>query len=335
MFEFKKVILLITHLTVLMVFLLYSSCKPGVDRRDKLLIVTTIYPYEMIVRELVAGSADVRSIIPPSVSPHTYSPKPEDAKILEDAGLIISNGAELEAYLDDILFALSDKHIDAFSLISDFIHFDGEYDNVGIHLSEHSEDKLESNHHHHHHHHHINPHFWLDPILVVRIASGICDALIVLDSDNEDKYRENLQKLTDNLNNLSDSIIAERENMLQQEGDQMPKSIQPTVLNFHDAFHYFNQRFSVFSAGVIVRSPGKEPTPAELVKLGRQIETLNVTAILIEPQLNPKAAEIIAKQFDLQLLTVDPIGTEKTVSTITELIDYNWQVIKQALSPEW
>lgn len=313
----KKIIIALLLLTVLAAFSFIAGCGTEKPEREHLLIAATIYPYELILNDLVTEGTVVKSIIPASASPHTFSPKPEDIKLLEDADLIISNGAGLEQYLEDKLRDLGDKHIEVFHLIRDQMEItigDIIPGNTEVRCCPPEEsgpgssDKSDS---------HINPHFWLDPLNASTIASEIAEALILIDPDNEDFYRENLDDLRTELNQTNTKIMLERAAM----GDI-------SVLNFHDAFYYFNKRYSIHSAGVIVRSPGKEPTAPELVEIGKQIKENDVKAIFIEPQLNPKAAEVIAKEFGLAIVEVDPIGSKETVRSLAQLVEYNWNAKK-------
>ncbi len=308
----KRITIGFLLLSISLAVLFITGCGTREQEREHLLIAATIYPYELILNDLITDNTVVKSIIPASASPHTFSPKPEDIKLLENADLVVSNGAGLENYFEDVLRDLEDKHIEAFHIVRG---------NLDEYLDEIIDDKKYPHQSEKENHGHspsgVNPHFWLDPLNAMTIASGIAEALIVIDPENEELYRKNLEQLRKNLNQLNTEIMLARATL-----DNV------SVLNFHDAFYYFNRRYSIHSAGVIVRSPGKEPTAAELVEAGKQITENDVRAIFIEPQLNPKAAEIIAKEFRLTVIEVDPIGTEETAGSIVDLIEYNWNAMK-------
>jgi len=314
-----SLVMLILLITISLAFF-SVSCEKQPSEREHLLIVTTIYPYEIIVRQLALDNAEVLSIIPPSASPHSYSPRPEDIKKIEDADLVISNGANLELYLGNALDTLGEKHIDAFSLISDLVYFSHDHDNDN---NDHVHTSCSDVKHDEHHSadHHSNPHIWLDPILVNYLASNIISIFHQLDPENESLYNQNLKTFSADLMDLHSQIVEERKEFT-----------DINVLNFHNAFHYFNKRYDIHSAGVIVHSPGKEPTASELVQIGEQIKSNNVQVIFTEPQLNPKAAQVIADEFQLNVDLLDPIGNKNNAQTITSLIKHNWEVIKRNLS---
>src|SRR4029079_14395029 len=68
-------------------------------------VVTTTTVFADIVRSVGGSRADVHSIIPPGVGPEDYEPKPDDARLLADAQLIVSNGIGLDDFLDRLLTA--------------------------------------------------------------------------------------------------------------------------------------------------------------------------------------------------------------------------------------
>lgn len=285
---------------IIMLFL--AACEV-VEEEEKLLIVTTIYPYQALVNQLVGDDVDnveVLSLLSADQSPHTYSPTPEDVMRLEDADLLFSNGADLEVFLDNALNGISDTHISAYPLVRDMLP------------------DVEENNHHPSCSHSLNPHFWLDPILVMSIADEITEALTVLDPPNKGIYVENLETLKEELTSLHERISRERDEL----GEM-------NVLYFHDAFYYFNKRYDIHSAGVIVPSPGKEPTAAELARIGKKIKEHDINVIFTEPQLNPQPAKVIANEFDLYVDTVDPLGNEEIAPTIGDLILYNWVTISR------
>ena len=80
------------------------------------------------------------SIIPPGAGPEDYEPKPEDARKLADADLIVSNGVGLDDFLDKLIKAAGEGAATRLVLGDGIptITVDGE----------------------------ANPHFWLDPSLV-------------------------------------------------------------------------------------------------------------------------------------------------------------------------
>ena len=81
-------------------------------------------------------------------------------------------------------------------------------------------------------------------------------------------------------------------------------------------------------------SPGREPTPRELARLGELIRANGVQAICVEPQMDKRSAEVLAREFDLRMIELDPLGFSIKARTLPELIGANWDRMKQAWQPE-
>ncbi|HOH60803.1 MAG TPA: metal ABC transporter substrate-binding protein, partial [Candidatus Cloacimonadota bacterium] len=57
-----------------------------------------------------------------------------------------------------------------------------------------------------------------------------------------------------------------------------------------------------------------------------------VKCIFIEPQQNDKAAQVLAKEYQMQIYTLDPLGGSLPVDSVSDLILANWKVMKQAFA---
>ncbi len=298
-------------LLILLILLLTGSCKKA-EVKDKPLITTTIYPYELIVKQIVKDKARVQSIIPVNTSPHTYSPLPADIKLLYESDLVFSNGLDLEVQFEKILAELKNKHTDVTNFIPKAI-IEFEHENQ-LH-SDNNHDEEDS-----HHHGAINPHIWLHPENVIDIAKGINSQLCKLMPENEDFFNQNLTELVNDVMSVDRKIISERENM---------ESVN--LISFHDSFHYYNLRYNIKSFGFIQKFPGKEPTALELENIGRIIKKNNIHLLVTEPQLNPKPVKILADEFNLKVIELDPLGQKLQVNKISDLLDQNWKNIADGL----
>lgn len=299
----------------LIFLLLLSACSKRIIATDKENIVVSAYPYELIVRELTGDLYNIRTLFPANASPHTYSPVPDDLIALETASLVIINGLDLEQIYEKALHNLSDKIFNVSNIFPEKVLIKETHNSEqeSHHNHSHSHTHSHSNHNHkaekedYHHHGEYNPHIWTDPEFLIDISRSLAKKFISLNQENEDFILSNLQKLEDSIQQTDFVIRKNRADL-----------VEPAIIYFHDAFAYFNRRYSINTAALIQAFPGKEPSPSELTKLKHIIQKQNVKAIVTEPQLNPKSAEIIAKEFNLKIITLDPLGTSLKVNTIAE-----------------
>lgn len=167
-----------------------------------------------------------------------------------------------------------------------------------------------------------NPHVWLDPIRVRdEFAPALARALAAVDPDHASHYRERLGAFQRDLDQLDHEIRT----MLAGRGRG--------YVAFHAAWTPFAARYGLEEVAVVEESPGEEPTPRALTVLIRSARRHGVRAILVEPQLDPRIASILADEFDARLVQVDPLGdpADPERASYTGLMRWNTRAFAQAL----
>lgn len=266
-----------------------NSCKKAVDSPSNLIVVS-IYPYELLLKQMVGPEIEVRTLIPPNFSPHTYNPSPAELKSLYDANLVFSNGFGLETNIQTALNALGEKHLSAEQLLQ----LPQKEDNP-------------------------NPHIWLSPRLMKKLVSELEEPLQRTFPSYKDSISFHCRELISQFSSLDSLIIQER-----------AQFSHTPIITYHDSFHYFIQDYQLDYLGSIQSSPGQEPTPKELVYLGDLIKANQVKAIFVEPQMDRKSANVLAKEFHLQVIELDPLGRTINAQSLPKLILINWNRMKQA-----
>lgn len=293
----RKLIFKLFILLTIFIFSLFIYTQQNIlIFADSKTIVTTIYPYYLVTKYIVKNKIKVQLFIPPNASPHTYSPNPSEIYILDSADIIIANGLSLEENLKSKLQYYNDKVIYCSDIVSKtgLISFVNEK----------------------------NPHIWLDPVLMIEIAKGITNKIIELDQVNKQFYINNLNLLISNLQSTINLIKTQRKNV----------SKKIYIITFHDSFKYFAKRFNITIAGVIEPSPGKEPGIKELIIIGKTIKKYDIKSIFSEPQLNPKPVMVLAKEYNLKIFNLDPLGFSFKIKNIEQLYIKNWQIILKSLN---
>ena len=293
--------------SMLITLLFAFSCQKQEEKQSPLLLAS-IHPYELILKQLAGNEFEVKCIIPSNASPHTWSPGPADLKNFSSASFILANGLGLEANLEKNFAERKDVYVAAASLLKDIIPLPERK----LLAEEEVPEPVE-----HQHQHAQNPHLWTSPSLMIRLIGFLEKELSTRFPNSSFVFKHNAQQMQQELQNLIDKIKTER-----------TQYKNPAIITYHNAFHYFLQEFDIEELGFVQESPGKEPTPKELALLGNIIKEHNVQAIFLEPQMDRKAGETLSKEFNLKLLTLDPLGSDGKAQTIAELIDSNWQKMK-------
>jgi ABC-type Zn uptake system ZnuABC Zn-binding protein ZnuA len=229
---------------------------------DALKVVTTTTVFADIVQNVGGSRVAATSIIPPGVGPEDYEPKPDDAKKLADAKLIISNGVGLDDFLDKLLASGSGGQTPHLVL----------GDGIPVMTVDGEE----------------NPHFWLDPTLVKQFyLPAIARKLAELDPDGKATFDANGASFGAQLDALDTELKAKI--------DTIPAANRRLV-TFHDAFPYFARHFGFELVGVILQNVGQDPSAADLAALVDKLKRTGVKAVFAEAQFNPKLSETLAQE---------------------------------------
>ena len=170
-----------------------------------------------------------------------------------------------------------------------------------------------------------NPHLWLDVANAKTYVERIRDGLSKVDSGNAGYYGERARSYLGQLDELDKWIQAEVESI--------PKARRKLV-TFHDAFPYFAKRYGLTLVGVVVESPGKEPSAREGAALIRRIKQQRVPAIFAEAQFSPKLMEILAKDAGVRVITAlydDSLSSGPEANTYIAMMKYDVTQVVNAL----
>jgi len=239
-----------------------ASSAAGSPNPEALKVVTTTTVFADIVQNIGGSRVAATSIIPPGVGPEDYEPKPDDAKKLADAKLIVSNGVGLDDFLDKLLASGSGGQTPNLVLGDDIpvMTVDGEE----------------------------NPHFWLDPTLVKQFyLPAIARKLTELDPEGKPTFDANVASYGGQLDALDTELKAKI--------DTIPAANRKLV-TFHDAFPYFARHFGFELIGVILANVGQDPSAADLAALVDKVKAAGVKAVFSEAQFNPKLSETLAQE---------------------------------------
>lgn len=258
----------------------------------KPVVTTSILPTKFFVEQIAGDTLDVNAMVGKGADPHTYEPKPKQMKELEKSELYFAIGIEFEdAWLDRFSKTFKNLRIVKTQEGIEKIAMSDEHEH-----EEHHEHKHDGEHKHEHHHHHdgLDPHIWLDPILVKTQADNIAKALIEKFPQNAKLYEENLAKFKASLDELDGFIKNALKDVKTRE-----------FIVYHPSWGYFAKRYDLEQIAIEVE--GKEPKPAELKELIEEAKEHGVKVIFVAPQFPTKAANLIAKETGAKVVTIDQL----------------------------
>ena len=263
-------------------------------------VVATTTVFADMVRNVGGYRVTVTSIIPSGAGPEDYEPKPNDARKLADADLMVSNGAGLDDFLDGLIDAAGERAATRLVLGDGIpaITVDGT----------------------------VNPHFWLDPSLVAgHYVPAIAAALTGLDPAGAAIYDASARSYAAEIEAM-DAANEARIGTIPI-GDRK-------LVTFHDAFPYFAAHYGFGVVGVILENVGQEPTASDLAALVETVKAAGVRAVFSEAQFSSELARTLAEEAGVTRVVTtlynDTVGPPPTDTYLT-MMRWNVDEIVQAL----
>jgi ABC-type Zn uptake system ZnuABC Zn-binding protein ZnuA len=173
-----------------------------------------------------------------------------------------------------------------------------------------------------------DPHFWLDPVSVIKYTENIRDGLIQADPAGKEVYTKNTDTYVAKLREL-DTWITEQVKVV-------PQARRLLVTN-HESFGYFADRYGFQIVGTVIPSvsTGASPSAQQLARLVDRLEATSAPAIFLETGANPQLANQLAREIRIKIVT-DLYTHSVTESggnapTYIDMMHYNVQKIVEAL----
>jgi len=311
--RFKSLLLLAAFLLAAVTPLLnvpQSAAQPT----TRLRVVTSIVVLADLITQVGGDRVDVVTLVPPGADPHTYQPTPLDVQRVLDSRVAIWNGLGFEEQAEQLVAAQAIPNL-VVATLSDSIEpiaelpegHEGETaDEHAAHAGEAEEEGDE--------HAEGNPHLWLDPTLAMRYVETIRDTLAQADPANAATYQQNASAYL--------AQLAELDAWALQEVAQIPPD-RRRLVTFHDAFPYMARHFGLDVVGVVLRSPGREPSAQEIAALVTEMRTYGIPAVYAEPQFNARILELAARDAGVQVRRLYSDSFDDQVRSYVELMRYN------------
>ncbi|NLE29291.1 MAG: zinc ABC transporter substrate-binding protein [Phycisphaerae bacterium] len=303
----------------IMVFLACPSAVWAAKETPKINVVATIFPFADWAGQIGGERVNVVSLLPPGASPHTYELTMRDAKLLQQAHILIYNGSGLDDWAGKLVEKSVNKQMIHLALAESLPMAP-----MPILISEAHDEHDESDTDHHEHPHTIaNCGMWLDPMRAVRMIDLIVQTLVQVDPDHQAYYQERAKRYWGQLDRLD------------REYRRTFQNVQGGVICLHDDLIYLFRRYNVDIYGIVELYPGKEPSLEYIRKLTDHVAGKDVLCVITEPQLSLKPAKVLAEQLRVPLMTVDPIGGKGVAGrdSYVGLMTYNLRQLAQVAKP--
>lgn len=265
------------------------------------------------VRQIGGERVGVTGLMGPGVDPHLYKASAGDVRSLASADIIFYNGLHLEAAMGEVLEEMSDRTLTV--PIADGIeperrisseYFVGSWD----------------------------PHVWFDVELWASTTNTVEEALVRLDPEGENGYRDRASAYRDTLAALEAWVRARVAELTEE---------QRILVTAHDAFGYFGRAYGFEVVGLQGISTVTEAGTADVQRIAELVVDRQVPAVFVETSVSRRTIEAVqaavrSRGREVRIggsLYSDAMGTAGTPEgTYPGMVRHNVNTIVDALLSE-
>lgn len=286
-----------------------SGCSAGAADRPTVVVTTNILGD--VTRNLVGNQADVVVLMESNADPHSFGISAQQAAQIENADLIISNGAGLEEGVLNHVEAAAAQGVPTVEAMDAIKPITFTHDDDGGT----SED----------------PHFWTDPGRMAEASEALADGIVEhVDGVDTDNVRAQTADYLAQLDELETSMGASFE--------AIPTNKRKLITNHH-VFGYLAERFDFDVIGAVIPSGTTlaSPSSSDLDDLTGKIRAAGVVAIFADSSQSQRLAEVLAAEVgtDIEVvpLFTESLGAEGSgAETYLDMMRANTERITEALS---
>ncbi len=263
---------------------------------EPLPVAVSIPPQKALVEEIGGEHVKIEVLLRPGQDPHHFEATPRQISDITRSKLYFSLQLPFEKQLLERLsesapgLKIVDTARDIERLTMSGHDHDHEHHDHGDHSEDHSCSDCGGD----------DPHIWLDPLRLKKVAEHVAAALKEADPDRASAYEEGL-----------DRCLARLEKIDADMSKALEKLNGRAMLVYHPAFGYLTERHGMKQ--VAIEDEGKAPTPKQLralLKETRQDGAEPIEAIFVQPEFGGDAAESVAKQLGFPIVMLNPLAQD-------------------------
>jgi zinc transport system substrate-binding protein len=263
-----------------------ASAKPAstasTQTDGRLAIVTAFYPLQFVAERVAGDHAAVANLTQPGAEPHDLELTPRQVASLTTANLVIYEKGFQPAVDEAVIQSENSQVIDITAIVP--------LRPLPTTADDHDQEPAT------HDHSALDPHIWLDPTSLIRIARVVENQLSIIDADHATDYVRNAAALTKDLRRLDHAFRS-----------GLADCVRTEFITTHAAFGYLAQRYHLTEIPISGISPDTEPSPARIAQVHHLAQEHGITTIFSETLVSPAVAEAIAGDLGLATDVLDPI----------------------------
>jgi zinc transport system substrate-binding protein len=270
---------------------LVAACGGTVNKSPnglatKLTVAASIYPIAEIVQRVGGDDVQLLALTAPGVEPHDSELSAKQLEELTTADLVFYIGGGFQPDLEKAIASLPATTV-AIDLLK----------SVDLIASKEEEDEEDE---HDHGHSDIDPHIWLDPANMAKMAAAVAQEIAKAQTSLTPGLTERQTQYADELTEIGSLI-----------DNTFTTCVRRELVTAHDAFSYFAKRANIVTIPISGIDPENEPSAKELEAIAKIARENNVTTVFFEEILPKEFADTVAKAVGTN---TDSINAVETIS---------------------
>jgi zinc transport system substrate-binding protein len=261
-------------------------------------VVASFYPVAEAARRVGGQQAEVTNLTAAGSEPHDLELTPGQVDRLEDADLVLYLGRAFQPAVERVAqrrAGLKVDLLDALPLEKGAVEAAEAEEEAGgeQHAGEGPGEKGGGEAEHADS---LDPHFWLDPVLMQNAVDRIERAFREARPEAREEFSGNAAAYRSELQALDGEYKA-----------ALSKCQRKQLVTSHAAFHYLTKRYGLSQEPIAGLSPEAEPNPQRLADLANFVRQRNVTTIFYETLVSPEVAQTLARETGTKTAVLNPL----------------------------
>jgi zinc transport system substrate-binding protein len=272
-------------------------------------VAATIEPLADFCRNVGGDLVEVETLIPPGASSHVFEPTASQFVFVSQAKVFVMVGLQLETWASGVIQKVGSSSMVV--VTSDAVPGDKLIKAGAFNGEQGTPDAP------------YDPHVWLDPTIAMYQVRAIRDGFIEADPKHAAAYAANAAEYNAKLAALDEGIRSRVSTFRKKD-----------FVALHPGWTYFSRRYGINQAGAVQEFPEQEPSGKQIADIVKTIKQKKIKVIFAEPQISPKAAQVIAAEIPgVRVLFLDPLGdpAKPDVSTYIKMMQHNVRVMSEVL----
>ncbi len=278
-----------------------TGSRVDVDTSPENTIITTFYPIEFVVSEIAGEDFNVVNVTPVGAPAHDFELSPSSTQEVLDAKLAIVLGEGFQPAIEETAQARNDATVVLMdSIITDNAQEKAAAPIVAARMThggeDHSDEKHSEKDGHDHSHDGVDPHIWLDPVLMQEVVDVVANAIVEVRQENKDQYLQNAKVLKDGLKELDQNFKS-----------QLSNCKLDTFVTSHDAFSLLADRYELNQEPIAGFSPENEPTPERMAEIKKLVDEKGIETIFSEELVSQRVADSLSSEAGVKVKILSPL----------------------------